>query len=483
MKKRIISMLAAILALTMTAGCSENGGESLAAGGGQSSEKSEAPASSENTESSTKSESSVNSESSTTSSESTSSSTESSTMSNQQSEETSQSSSSSESTASAVPVSSTVDGGNETPVEVTADNTLNSVRLFDVISQKNENSMFSPLSLNMALGLLAEGAEGGSAEALNKYLGSDDYTAFANGYMKIVESQYNYKSDYDGGWKNVFELANSFWANKDITFNEDYKNRLTENFGAEVRNIDFGNKESALSEINGWVSDKTHKMIPTILKDYSDNIAAVLINTIYFESAWVDEWIINEDNKQPFTLLDGTTKELPLMRNGGDSYFENDAATAFSCGYMNGLDFIGILPKETGDFTIESLDIPSLLESESFEYDVNASMPRLEFETEIPLTETLMSFGLSEIFDENAADFSGISDVPLFVSSVLQKTKLELDENGTKAAAATMIDMDCCAEMPVEREIKEVTLDRPFAFMIYDSAEDQIVFLGKVTNP
>jgi len=477
MKKRMISMLAALLALTMTAGCSENGSPSLTAGGGQSSEKSEAPASSVNIESSTKSESS------TTSSESTSSSLESSASSNQQSEETSQSSSSSESAASTVPVGSTVDGGNDTPVEVTADNTLNSVRLFDVISQKNENSMFSPLSLNMALGLLAEGAEGGSAEALNKYLGTDDYTAFANGYMNVVKSQYNYISDYDGGWKNVFELANSFWANKDLPFKEDYKNRLTENFGAEVRNIDFGDKVNTLNAINGWVSDKTHKMIPTILNDYSDNIAAVLINTIYFESAWVDEWMINEDNKQPFTLLDGTTKDLPLMRNGGDSYFENDMATAFSCGYMNGLDFIGILPKETGDFTIESLDIPSLLASESFEYDVNASMPRLDFETEIPLTETLKSFGLSEIFDENAANFSGISDVPLFVSSVLQKTKLELDENGTKAAAATVIAMETNAAMPVEREIKEVTLDRPFAFMIYDSAEDQIVFLGKVTNP
>lgn len=359
---------------------------------------------------------------------------------------------------------------------------LTSVRLFDVISQDKENSMFSPLSLNMALGLLAEGAGGGSKTALDTYLGTDDYSAFVDGYMQIVESQYNYKSDYDSGWKNVFEIANSFWANKDLPFKEDYKSRLTEKFKAEVRNIDFGNKEKALGEINGWVSEKTHKMIPKIINDYSDDIAAVLINTIYFESAWRDEWTINEDYKQTFTLPDGSTKEISLMYNGGDSYFENDKATAFGCGYRNGLEFIGILPKETGDFTIESLDIPSLLESESSEYDVYARMPRLDFETEIPLTETLKAFGLSEIFDENA-DFSGISDVPLYVSDVLQKTKLELDENGTKAAAVTMIVADCAAAMPVEREKKEVTLDRPFAFMIYDRAEDQIVFLGKVTDP
>ena len=377
---------------------------------------------------------------------------------------------------------STAGHGEIAPVEITADNALTSVKLFDVISEGKDNSMFSPLSLNMALGLIAEGAGGATKTALDTYLGTDNYTDFANGYMQIVESQYNYKSDYDDGWKNVFELANSFWANDKMPFNEDYKNRLKENFKAEVRNIDFDNKEKALGEINGWVSEKTHKMIPKVLDDYLDDIAAVLVNTIYFESAWVDEWFINEDIKQSFTLSDGSTKEIPLMHNDGNNYFENGAATAFSCRYLNGLEFIGILPKQTGDFTIESLDIPSLLESRSSEYDVSAAMPRLEFETELPLNEALKAFGLSEIFDRDNADFSGISDVPLFVSNILQKTKLELDENGTKAAAATAIVMATEA-MPIERETKEVILDRSFAFMIYDRAEDQIVFLGKVTDP
>ncbi len=468
MKKRIISALAATLALALTVGCSENGGLYSAANGGQGS---------------VNSTDSTSSTSSATSSESTSSSSSMESAVQSSSDKTESSSQEESGAPEPVEVSSSANGGEITPVELTADNMLTSVRLFDVISQGKDNSMFSPLSLNMALGLLAEGAGGGSKAALDTYLGTDNYSDFADGYMQIVESQYNYVSEYDKDWKNVFELANSFWANNSLPFNEDYKNRLTEKFKAEVRNIDFGNKEKALGEINGWVSEKTHKMIPTIINDYSDNIAAVLINTIYFESAWREQWFVNEDNKQTFTLSDGTSKEIPLMHNGGDSYFENDKATAFSCRYINGLEFIGILPKQTGDFTIESLDIPSLLESESYEYDVNAAMPRLEFETEIPLTETLKAFGLSELFDPENADFSGISEVQLFVSDVLQKTKLELDENGTKAAAVTMIVTDCAAAMPVEREKKEVTLDRPFAFMIYDSAEDQIVFLGKVTNP
>lgn len=479
MKKRIISAIAAILALACLAGCSENGGASSAAGGGQSSDNSTSSTNSTNSTSSTDLTSSDNSSSETSSSSSTESDAQSS------SDKTESSSPEESSTPVPVEVGSSAGCGELTPVEITADNKVNSIRLFDVISQGKENSMFSPLSLNMALGLLAEGAGGGSKSALDAYLGTDDYSGFADGYMQLVESEYNYipESYYDSDWKSVFELANSFWANNSLPFKEDYKNALTEKFKAEIRNIDFGNKEKALGEINGWVSDKTHKMIPSIINDYSDDIAAVLINTIYFESAWADRWYINEDNKQTFTLADGSTKEIPLMHNGGDSYFENDKATAFSCGYINGLKFIGILPKETGDFSIESLDIPSLLESGSREYDVYAAMPKLEFETEIPLTETLKAFGLSEIFDENAADFSGISDVPLFVSEVLQKTKLELDEYGTKAAAVTAAMMDTMGVMPVERETREVTLDRPFAFMIYDDAQDQIVFLGKVTNP
>lgn len=466
MKKRIISAIAAILALSCLAGCSENSSP-LTSGQDSSVE----PASSTGSTSSTNSS---------TSGESTSSETSSSQSTSQGSSE---SGSSTESDVpSPVEVSSTA-GGEIQPVELSADNMLTSIKLFDVISRDKENSMFSPLSLNLALGLIAEGADGGSKTALDAYLGTDDYSAFVDGYMQIVESQYNYEADYDSDWNDVFEIANSFWANNDLPLKEDYKSRLTERFKAEVRNIDFGNKTNALGEINGWVSEKTHKMIPSIINDYPDDIAAVLINTIYFESAWRNKWTLNEYDKRTFTMLDGSTKEISLMFNDVDSYYENDKATAFSCGYRNGLEFIGILPKETGDFTIESLDIPSLLESESGEYDVYARMPRLEFETEIPLTETLKAFGLSEIFDKDAADFSGISDVPLFVSDILQKTKLELDENGTKAVAVTGIMMGTNAIMPIERETREVTLDRPFAFMIHDWSEDQIVFIGKVTNP
>ncbi len=382
------------------------------------------------------------------------------------------------------PVKTTYD-----PIELTDNNTLNSIRLFDAISEDKENAMFSPLSLNMALGLIEAGAKGDTKTALDSYLRTKDFADFAERYTKLAREKYTFENkDKYNDYNNVLEIGNSVWADKTLPLKPDYMQNVSTKFDAEIQNVDFADKEKTLEEINGWVNDKTHEMIPKVLENINDDTLAVLVNTLYFESPWEDEWYVRRDvndkeTLETFTLPDGTTKEIPLMYNGGDSYFENDKATAFSCGYKNGLEFIGILPKDEGGFTLEGLDIPSLLKSRTDKYDVSAVMPRLNFETSFPLKDALSAAGLQEIFDVSKADFSGISEMELFVSEIIQKTKLELDENGTRAAAVTAILMDTGGGMPDPKEQKTVRLDRPFAFMIYDPAEDQILFVGKVTNP
>ena len=375
------------------------------------------------------------------------------------------------------------------PIEITGDNVLNSVRIFDTMYTNENQAMFSPLSLNMCLGMLEAGAAGSSKEALDAYLGNTDYAAFASEYMehaKDFNSAVN--NDYQK-YKNVFEIANSFWASEQRKFNEDYKQTVGENFAAEIENVDFLKPKKAAKIINDWVNEKTHKMIPTIVREdqLTEDTAAVVVNTVYFESAWSDEWWVTGE-KEAFTNADGSTTDTGLMRNGGDSYFENDNATAFSCRYKNGMYFIGILPKKEGDFTLESLDLSSLLKTESYEYDVYARMPKLNFESSFPLTDVLKAAGLDIIFDPDFADFTPMEGDPdnqqFYISEVMQKTKLELDEEGTRAAAVTaaIVADASAAVMPVEREKKEVYLDRPFAFLIYDNEADQIVFMGKVTQ-
>ena len=382
----------------------------------------------------------------------------------------------------------TVEHKNIAPLEITGDNVLNSVRIFDAMYEGKDRAMFSPLSLNMCLGMVEAGAAGDTKTALDNYLGNTDYAAFAEGYMERAKD-FNFEANGHSKYKNVFEIANSFWASDSRPFNEDYKKRVTENFAAEIENVDFIKSGETAGKINGWVNEKTHKMIPAIVdpSQLTEDTAAVLVNTVYFESAWDDDWYIPRD-PETFTNADGSTVEIPLMHNGASGYFENDSATAFSCGYKNGMEFIGILPKKDGDFTLESLDISSLLESRSYQYDVIASMPKLDFESTFPLTDALKAAGLDVAFDPEKSDFTpmeGNSDEEHFyISEVIQKTKLELDEEGTRAAAVTAAIMNDAAEamLPEPREIKEVFLNRSFAFLIYDHEADQIVFMGKVTK-
>ncbi len=373
------------------------------------------------------------------------------------------------------------------PIELSDNNTVNSIRLFDAISSDKENAMFSPLSLNMALGLIETGAEGDTKAALDSYLQTENFADFAERYIKLAKDKYTFKDkDELNDYNSVLEFANSVWSDHSLSVKPDYIQSVSDKFDAEIQSVDFADEEKTLEKINGWVNDKTHEMIPKALDKINDGTLAALINTLYFESAWADTWIVpreieNTFTLEKFTLPDGTTKDIPLMYNGGDAYFENDKATAFSCAYRNGIEFIGILPKDEGEFTLEGLDIPSLLESESWDYWVSAVMPRLNFETTFPLNDALSAAGLENIFSSEA-NFSGISE-GLFISEILQKTKLELDENGTKAAAVTIIFGAGGGEEENPREHKTVRLDRPFAFMIYDSNEDQILFVGKVTNP
>lgn len=381
----------------------------------------------------------------------------------------------------------TVERKSFAPIEITGDNVLNSVRVFDTMYEDNKRVMFSPLSLNMCLGMLEAGAAGSSKTALDSYLGNKDFAAFAADYLAHAKD-FNYEQNGYEKYKNVFELANSFWSNTNKPFNKDYVNKVSENFGAELDNLDFSDPVAAVEKINSWVNDKTHKMIPKLLSpdNVSEDTAAVLVNTVYFESAWNNKWTVLGE-KEKFTNSDGSTIDTELMINGGDCYYENENAAAFGCGYKNGMKFIGILPKKTGDFTLESLDIQSLLKSKTYDYDVSAKCPKLNFESSFPLTDALKAAGLSDIFNETKADFTpmqGSANEHFYVSEVIQKTKLELDEDGTKAAAATAAIMEdkAMVEEPEEREKKEVFLNRPFAFLIYDEQADQIVFMGKVTE-
>lgn len=355
----------------------------------------------------------------------------------------------------------------------------NSVKMTDRISvaADGKNIMFSPTSLNFALGMIAEGAKGETKKILEDYLGTDDFVSYAKDYLDKIK-EYN-TEDENYGYKSKLKIADAVWADDELTLQEKFRNTVSDSFGAEVENVDFSAAEKTCGIINSWCDKNTEGLIPEIITPdlISDNTGLCLTNSLYFESGWSGEpWDVSE-TEESF----GDNEKTNYMTCIGDRYYENDKATAFGRDYANGLSFIGVLPNDQGDFSLEDLDIGELLKSQP-EYDeVQCKMPKLEFETTAVLNDMLSDLGLDDIFSSDA-DFSGIADKNVNVDTILQKTKLELDENGTKAAAVTAVVMECMSAVEEDDEpiIKTVELTRPFAFLIYDSSNDEILFMGKV---
>lgn len=356
----------------------------------------------------------------------------------------------------------------------------NSVKMTDLLSAEasGKNIVFSPTSLNFALGMIAEGAKGGTKEILDDYLGTNDFAAYAKEYLDKIKA-YN-TEDESYGYQSKVKIADAVWVDNGLTLQEKFKNTVSDSFGAEVEAVDFSAAEKTCDVINSWCDKNTEGLIPKIITPdlINDNTGLCLTNSLYFESGWSGEpWNVS-DTEESF----GKKEKTKYMTCTGDRYYENGKATAFGRDYANGLSFIGILPNDEGDFNLEDLDIGGLLKSNP-EYDeVDCKMPKLNFETSTVLNDMLSSLGLDNLFSSNA-DFSGIADQNVNVDTILQKTKLELDENGTKAAAVTAVTMECMSAA-VEKEpiIKTVELTRPFAFLIYDRSNDEILFIGKVIS-
>ena len=356
----------------------------------------------------------------------------------------------------------------------------NSVKMTDLLSAEasGKNVMFSPTSLNFALGMIAEGAKGETKEILDDYLGTNDFAAYAKEYLDKIKA-YN-TEDESYGYQSKVKIADAVWVDNGLTLQEKFKNTVSDSFGAEVEAVDFSAAEKTCDVINSWCDKNTEGLIPKIITPdlINDNTGLCLTNSLYFESGWSGEpWNVS-DTEESF----GKKEKTKYMTCTGDRYYENDKATAFGRDYANGLSFIGILPNDEGDFNLEDLDIGGLLKSNP-EYDeVDCKMPKLNFETSTVLNDMLSSLGLDNLFSSNA-DFSGIADQNVNVDTILQKTKLELDENGTKAAAVTAVTMECMsAAVEDEPIIKTVELTRPFAFLIYDRNNDEVLFIGKVMS-
>lgn len=363
----------------------------------------------------------------------------------------------------------------------------NITTILDYLEDSNpddENTILSETSMNMALSLLLEGSMDGSTTSndLVKYLSQSNYLPTTN---DIRNKNNALITKYIKNDKVTLRLANSIYGNETITFTPYYIKTIESAYNGQSKTLNFLDPNSA-DIINTWVSDNTNGCIKDMIDSGTlSESDAVLINALYFNGEWESEFDEYGCYTENFNNLNGTTSEITMMHaNDVGAYYESDYAEGFMKPYKdNNLVFVGILPKNTGDFLVSELDIDTLLNNPNYDYNVNISVPEFVVEDSNSLFDALKDNGLNNVFDKKNPDFLDVMcDSNMFVSDVIQKTYVDVNRKGTEAAAATEVIMVKATSLEEPKPVKSIDLDRPFVFMIYDTENHECLFMGKINN-
>ena len=366
--------------------------------------------------------------------------------------------------------------------EVISANTLFGFNLFSELVREDagKNVFISPLSISIALGMTYNGAAGKTQEAMAKALELKG--------MKLEEVN----SGYAGLMKDLKSsdprvellIANSLWARREVEFEPDFLKRNKEFYKARVTTLDFADPGSP-GVINKWVSENTKGKIKKIVEQIDPQTVMFLINAIYFRGKWSCEFDKSRTKDDIFYLLDGTEKSVPMMSQSGRyQYYRGKGFQAVSLPYGDGrMSMYIFLPDEGSSLS----DFLAGLNRENwgkwlplFHYmEGDIRLPRFKLEYEKSLNNALESLGMGIAFDPGKADFRGMSDSTLYIQSVLHKAVVEVNEEGTVAAAVTSVMMGITS-VP---ERFTFIVNRPFFFAIHDNQTNSLLFMGAVVKP
>lgn len=359
-----------------------------------------------------------------------------------------------------------------------------SILLLKQSVKEGENTLISPASAEFALTMALMGADG---ETLNEML-SVLYKDFTK--EEAVASAEALNNQLMTNSKVTFHIANSVWVNESLigdSLNNNYEESLRDKMYAQSFLLPFDKK--AVDNINKWVSRNTDNMIPALLDDINPDVAMYLINAMCFEAKWSTQYKKYQIQDKVFTNAAGEEEQVNMLCETSHNYLENDKACGFLKYYEDAdYAFMAMLPKEEGsleDFVanMTTADYTSFYNSLNHEYDVRTELPCFSYSYEINLNDALKEMGMTYAFDETQADFSPMTTdetLQLYIGNVLQKTYIDVNENGTRAAAVTSVEMQNATA--ALRETKEVILNRPFVYAIVNTKTGIPVFIGTVNN-
>ena len=357
------------------------------------------------------------------------------------------------------------------------------VRLFQTSMEEGKNTLISPLSVLYALAMTANGADGETLAQMQQVLGmdSDDLNCYMLAYMDLLPEAEKYK----------MSLANSIWFKDDPNFivNESFLQTNADYYGSSIYKAAFD--EGTRNDINNWVKEHTDEMIPEILDEIPDEAIMYLVNALAFEAQWDDVYDEFQVRDGIFTKEDGTKQDVEMMHADEYKYLSDDLATGF-IKYYEGRKyaFAALLPNEgvTVQQYVDSLTGSHLQKmlADPEEIQVFTCIPKFESEYDIEMSEVLQEMGMTDAFDWNIADFSklgtyNVDGMNICINRVLHKTFISVAEQGTKAGAATAVEM--VAEGAAEiQEYREVILDRSFVYILIDCETNLPFFIGTMMD-
>jgi serpin B len=361
--------------------------------------------------------------------------------------------------------------------------------LYQALQTEPGNLFYSPYSISIALAMTYAGARGETesqmAQTLRFTLPQEELHPAFNALDQALRSQGEVNDDPDERF--ILNIANALWGQTGYDFLPAFLDTLARNYGAGMHLLDFSSApEASRQTINEWVSDQTEKKIQDLLAQgaITPETRLVLTNAIYFNALWLFEFSESQTRAADFHLLEGDTVTVEMMHQMGlFAYARGEGYQAVELPYRGSkMSMLVILPDEgffeSFERSLDGARIRQIL-AELSHTGMTLDMPRFEYESSLSLAEVLMVMGMPAAFGPDA-DFSGIDGGrSLFISDVVHKAFVSVDEEGTEAAAATAVVMPTGAPLS---EI-ELTLDRPFIFTIMDRASGAILFVGRVLDP
>lgn len=346
------------------------------------------------------------------------------------------------------------------------------VRLFKECEISGKNTLISPLSVMYALAMTANGAGGDTLAEMENVLGMP--IGDLNNYF------YSYKKSLPQGEKYKLNLANSIWVDNTFNVKQEFLQSNADYYNIDVYKGDL-NKKATLKDINNWVNDKTDKMIPKMVDENPDGTVMYLINALTFDAEWGEKYPTQKVKDGIFTCEDGTTRNISLMYKSEYYYIKDDNAQGFIKHYVDDkYAFVALLPDKdiTVSEYVKSLDGAKLnqmlLNQENI--TVETAVPKFKTEYSVELPETLEAMGMVDAFYPGA-DFSKLGN-EVFIDAVTHKTFIDVNEEGTTAAAATYVGI----KKGISQTEKIIYLNRPFVYMIIDCQNNVPVFMGTVMS-